>query len=174
MNKILLLASTFAFTLGVAAPALSHVTIEQREATIGGPTKVTFRVPHGCENQPTVTVRVLIPEGFIAAKPMPKPGWTLEVSQGDYAKPHDYFHNVKLSKGTKEISWKGNLPNDYYDEFVLSGFVSRDFKPDAMLYFPVIQECPSGAHRWIEVPAAGQGGSDLKEPAPGIKLVPRK
>lgn len=174
MNKALLLIPTLATAVAVASPALSHITLEQREAAIGGPTKLTFRVPHGCEEQPTVNVRVLIPEGFIAAKPMPKPGWTIEVSQGDYAKTHDYFHNVKLSKGTKEISWKGSLPGEYYDEFVVSGFVSRDFKPDSMLYFPVVQECPSGAHRWIEVPAAGQAGAELKEPAPGIKLVPKK
>jgi uncharacterized protein YcnI len=174
MNKTPLVISVLAAALSIASPAFCHVTLEQREATIGSPTKLTFRVPHGCEDQPTVTVRVLIPEGFIAAKPMPKAGWTLEVSQGDYAKSHDYFHNVKLSKGTKEISWKGNLPGEYYDEFIVSGFVSRDFKPDAMLYFPVVQECPSGAHRWIEVPAAGQSGSDLKEPAPGIKLLPKK
>lgn len=174
MNKTFLVVSTVAAALGVASPALCHVTLEQREAVIGAPAKLTFRVPHGCENQPTVTVRVLIPEGFIAAKPMPKAGWMLEVSEGDYANAHDYFHGVKLSKGTKEISWKGNLPNDYYDEFVVSGFVSRDFKVDAMLYFPVVQECPNGAHRWVEIPATGQSGSDLKEPAPGIKLVPKK
>jgi uncharacterized protein YcnI len=175
MNKTLLVVSTFTAALGIASPATSHVTLEQREATIGGPTKLTFRVPHGCEDQPTTTLRVLIPEGFIAAKPMPKPGWTLDVSQGDYAKAHDYFHGVKLSKGTKEIVWKGSLPNDYYDEFVVSGFVGRDFKADAILYFPVVQECPNGGvHRWVEVPAAGQNGSDLKEPAPGIKLMPRK
>lgn len=174
MTKALLFVPTFIAALGVAAPAFSHVTLEQREATIGSPTKLTFRVPHGCENQPTVKVRVLIPEGFIAAKPMPKAGWTLEVSQGAYAKSHDYFHGAKLSEGTKEISWKGNLPGDYYDEFVVSGFVSRDFKPDAMLYFPVVQECPNGAHRWVETPATGQSGSDLKEPAPGIKLLPKK
>jgi uncharacterized protein YcnI len=175
MNKTLLVVSTFAAALGVASPALCHVTLEQREAAIGGPTKLTFRVGHGCEKEPTVTLRVLIPEGFIAAKPMPKAGWTLDVSQGDYAKAHDYFHGVKLSNGTKEIAWKGNLPNDYYDEFVISGFVSRDFKADTVLYFPVVQECPNGGvNRWVEVPSAGHSGADLKEPAPGIKLVPRK
>jgi uncharacterized protein YcnI len=44
-----------------------------------------------------------------------------------------------------------------------------------VLYIPVVQECPNGGvHRRVEVPAAGQSGADLKEPAPGIKLVPRK
>lgn len=156
-----------------APSAVAHVTIEQQEATIGGPTKITFRVPHGCEEQPTVKLRVLIPEGFIAAKPMPKAGWTLEVSQGSYAKSHDYFHGVKLSEGTREISWKGNLPSEYYDEFVVSGFISKDFSPGS-LYFPVIQECPNGSHSWIEIPKAGQSAHDLKEPAPVVQLKARQ
>ena len=174
MNKTPFSLSVFIASLALAAPALSHVTLEQREGTIGAPTKLTFRVPHGCEDQPTLKVRVLIPEGFIAVKPMPKAGWTIGVSEGAYTKTHDYFHDAKLSKGAKEISWEGSLPNEYYEEFVISGFISRDFKPDVMLYFPVVQECANGAHRWVEIPAAGKSGSDLKEPAPGIKLVPRK
>jgi uncharacterized protein YcnI len=36
-------------------------------------------------------VRVQIPEGGIAAKPMPKPSWTLDKVKGAYAKPYDYF-----------------------------------------------------------------------------------
>jgi len=165
---------THALALGLillaVKPAFSHVTIEQQDATIGGPTKITFRVPHGCEDQPTVTLRVLIPEGFIAAKPMPKAGWTLDVSQGAYEKPHDYFHNVKLSEGAKEISWKGSLPSEYYDEFVVSGFISRDFAPGTMLYFPVVQECPNGSHSWVEIPKTGQSAYELKEAAPAVRL----
>jgi uncharacterized protein YcnI len=77
---------------------------------------------------------------------------------------------VKLSEGVKEISWKGNLPNDYYDEFIVSGFVSKDFAPGTILYFPVVQECSSGSHSWVEIPKAGQSSHDLKEPAPGLQL----
>jgi len=160
----------FVAGVSVASSGFAHVTIEQPEAMIGGPTKITFRVPHGCDEQPTVKLRVLIPEGFIAAKPMPKAGWTLEISQGAYAKSHDYFHGAKLSEGATEISWKGNLPSEYYDEFVVSGFVSRDFSPGAVLYFPVVQECPNGSHSWVEIPKGGQSGHDLKEPAPGLRL----
>jgi uncharacterized protein YcnI len=167
-SGISLLALAAALTL--AAPAWAHVTLEQQEATIGGPTKLTFRVPHGCGDQPTVKLRVMIPEGFIAAKPMPKAGWTLEVSHGAYAKSHDYFHGVKLSEGTKEITWSGNLPNDYYDEFAISGFISKDFTAGTMLYFPVVQECPNDSHSWVEIPKAGQSGHDLKEPAPSLRL----
>jgi uncharacterized protein YcnI len=42
------------------------------------------------------------------------------------------------------------------------------------LYFPVVQECDGTADRWIEIPAAGQDEDALENPAPGIKLLPKK
>ena len=49
-------------------------------------------------------------------------------------------------------------------------FVASDLQPGQTIYLPVVQECEKGAHRWIEIP--GQG-SDLPEPAPELKLVPK-
>ena len=158
----------------IAAPTLAHVTLEQREATIGAPVKLTFRVPHGCGDQPTLKVRVRVPDGVIAVKPMPKAGWSLEAVKGNYAKTYEFFHGAKLSEGVVEIAWTGKLPDAYYDEFIVSGFVASDLKAGTRLYFPVVQECEQGSHRWIEIPAPGQSGHDLKEPAPGLDLVPKK
>ena len=45
-------------------------------------------------------------------------------------------------------------------------------KPGATLYFPTVQECQTGVHRWIEIPAAGQQWHDLAEPAPFVRLTP--
>jgi hypothetical protein len=36
------------------------------------------------------------------------------------------------------------------------------------LYFPAVQECQQGTHRWIEIPAVGQKRDDLREPWSGI------
>ena len=41
-----------------------------------------------------------IPEGLIVAKPMPKPGWQVELNEGDYAKSYDYF-DTPVTKGVK-------------------------------------------------------------------------
>ena len=142
-----------ALTLCTAgAPSYAHVTLEQREATLGAPTKLTFRVGHGCGESPTIKVRVRIPEGVIAAKPMPKPGWSIDTVKGKYAKTYEFFHGAKLSEGVTEIAWSGKLPDAHYDEFVVSAFVAADLKP-GRLYFPVVQECEQGVHRWIEIPA---------------------
>ena len=157
-----------------AVPALAHVTLEQREASVGSTYKAVFRVPHGCEGKPTNAVRVRIPEGFFAVKPMPKPGWTLEKIVGAYEKTY-LNHGTPLSEGVKEVVWSGgNLPDDEYDEFELRGSIAGDLEPGSTLWFPVVQECPDGAtERWIEIPAEGQSSGDLDMPAPGVRLTER-
>ena len=117
--------------LGAASAALfvsaasAHVTLEVKEARVGAPYKAVLSVPHGCEGTATTTIRVRIPEGMIAVKPMPKPGWKIDTVKGKYEKTYSYFHGAKLSEGVTEISFSGgNLPDAYYDEFVFSGFLA--------------------------------------------------
>ena len=49
---------------------------------MGAPYKAVLRVPHGCEGAATIALRVRIPEGMIAVKPMPKPGWKIDTVSG--------------------------------------------------------------------------------------------
>jgi uncharacterized protein YcnI len=105
---------------------------------------------------------------------MPKPGWKLETVKGKYAKEYDNY-GTKLTEGVKEVIWSGgSLPDEWYDEFVLRGSLAPDLDTSAMLYFPVVQECDKGAHRWIEIPAAGKTADDYESPAPGLKLLPKQ
>ena len=157
----------------VVSPASAHVTLEKRQAPVGSYYKAVFAVPHGCAGSPTVKLRVQIPEGVIGIKPMPKPGWTLDMVKGKYATEYE-LHGSKLSEGVKEVVWSGGkLPDDHYDEFVMSTFLTGGLKPNSTLYFPVVQECEQGVSRWIDIPAGGAGGQghDSKTPAPGLKLI---
>lgn len=160
--------------LGTAS-AFAHVTLETQEAPVGTTYKAVLRVPHGCEGKATVRIRVQIPEGVIAVKPQPKPGWTLEKVKGKYEKSYDYY-GTPTSEGVKEISWSGgSLPDDEYDEFVMRTYLTEGLVPDTTLYFPVVQECTDGAaERWIEIPEAGKSADDYETPAPGVKLLPKK
>ena len=157
-----------------ASPAAAHVSLETKQATVGASYKAVFTVPHGCKGSPTVKIRVQIPEGVIAVKPMPKAGWTIDVVEGKYAGEYDY-HGSKLSSGVKEVAWSGGkLTDQHYDEFVVQTFLTGSLKPNTTLYFPVVQECETGVSRWIDVPAEGAGHShDGKSPAPGVKLMPK-
>jgi periplasmic copper chaperone A len=162
-----------ALAMFAASSASAHVTLENRQATIGTYYKAVFAVPHGCAGSATVKIRVQIPEGVIAVKPMPKPGWNVEAIKGKYAADYDY-HGTKLSEGVKEVVWSGGkLPDDNYDEFVVSTFLSGGLKPNTTLYFPVVQECEQGVSRWIDIPDEGSAAHDSKSPAPGIKLMPK-
>jgi uncharacterized protein YcnI len=157
----------------MASSASAHVTLESRQATIGAGYKAVFAVPHGCAGSATTKIRVQIPEGVIAVKPMPKAGWNVEVIKGKYAAEYD-FHGTKFSEGVKEVVWSGGkLPDDFYDEFIVSTFLTGALKPDTVLYFPTVQECEQGVSRWIEIPEGDHAAHahDSKWPAPGVKLL---
>src|SRR5579875_3639109 len=138
-------------------PAFAHVTLDQRETAVGAPYKAVFRVPHGCDGSTTVKLTVQIPEGVIAVKPMLKPGWQIDFKRGAYSRSYSYFHGAKFTEGITEVTWSGGrLPDAFYDEFVLSVFIAGELPAGQTLYFPVVQECEHGAHRWVEVPTPGK------------------
>jgi uncharacterized protein YcnI len=171
-------ASSFlliALTTLAASSASAHISLENRQATIGADYKAVFAVPHGCGGSATIKIRVQIPEGVIAVEPTPKPGWDVDVIKGKYSGEYDY-HGTKLSEGAKEVVWSGGeLPGHSRDEFVISTFLTSALKPNTMLYFPTVQECEQGVSRWIEMPAEGQAdhGHEGKWPAPGVELMPK-
>ena len=172
MLRQLLLGAVGAIAL--ICPASAHVTLENREAPVGAGYKAVLRVPHGCEGTATTSVRVRIPDGVIGVKPMPKPGWTLTTVTGKYPKTYNLFH-AKVSEGVTEIAWSGGkLLDSYYDEFIFQANLTDDLTAGKVLYFPVVQECEKGVHRWIEIPAEGKGAGDYREPAPGLKLLPKR
>lgn len=170
MSPILKPVSAAALLLLAVSPALAHVSLEKSEAPRGKSYKAVLKIPHGCKGEPTHTVRVEIPEGYIGVKPMPKAGWKIKTTSGPYAQSYSYYHGP-ISEGVKEVVWSGgDLPDDYYDEFIASGFVARELKADA-LYFKVTQECANGEERWVDIPAAGGNPHDLKAPAAVLKIA---
>ena len=172
LNLSLLIAA-----LGLAAfsaPASAHITLATQEATVGASFKAVLVVGHGCGAEATTSMRVQIPDGFYNVKPMPKAGWTVETVIGAYAHPYSN-HGTEMTEGVTEISWSGgNLPDEFYDEFVFRGTLAADLPTGQKIYFPVVQECEGATMRWIEIPAAGQDEDALEDPAPGLKLLPKK
>ncbi|MGV8953217.1 MAG: YcnI family protein [Cypionkella sp.] len=148
--------------------AFAHITLETPEAPAGSTYKAVLRVPHGCSGSATTAIKVQIPEGFFNVKPMPKAGWTLATTKGAYAKGYDLY-GAQVSEGVKEITWSGgNLPDEFYDEFVFRGLLAGAVS-GTPVYFPVVQSCGSGEEAWIEIPVDGQPEPEL--PAPGLKIT---
>jgi uncharacterized protein YcnI len=165
------LAALGAAALVLASPALAHVTLETPQATAKSTYKAVLRVPHGCAGAATLKVRVQIPEGFIGVKPMPKAGWTLDIVKGKYDGSYE-LHGNTVTEGVKELSWTGNLPDDYYEEFVFRGTLTDAFAAGSTVYFPVVQQCEGDkTERWIEIPADGKSADDYEQPAPGVRIV---
>ena len=168
MIRFIAFAAIAATSLVVfAAPAFAHATLEVQEAAIGSGYKAVLRVPHGCGTEATHTVRVQIPEGFYNVKPMPKAGWDLATVTGSYERGYEN-HGTTLTEGVKEIVWSnGNLPNEWYDEFVFRGTFASTLEPGTF-YFPAVQECANGEEAWIDI--SGDEGAEM--PAPSVELVP--
>ena len=164
-------SSLMAFAMLAASPASAHISLESKQATIGSNYKAVFAVPHGCAGSATTKIRVQIPEGVIAVKPMPKPGWSVETVRAKYSMSYE-LHGATITEGVREVTWSGGkLADDNYDEFVLATFLTGSLKPNTTLYFPVVQECEQGVSRWIEIPQEGKPAHDSKSPAPGVKLI---
>ncbi|MDQ0456103.1 copper chaperone PCu(A)C [Rhizobium paknamense] len=164
----LLLAMPAAFA---ASQAMAHATFANGAVNPESYVSAVLQVPHGCDGKATTEVQVKLPEGFIAAKPQPKPGWELDLTKGKYEKSYDN-HGKPLTEGLVEVRWKnGNLPDDFYDTFVIYGKVSG-VQPGTALPFKVVQLCGADAKvAWDEIAPAGTNPHSLKSPAPLLMVA---
>ncbi len=159
-----------AVLIALSSPALAHVSFEMPQVTPSSTYKAVLRISHGCQGKPTLKVRVRIPEGIVAVKPMPKPGWTLETAKGSYVRAYQ-VRGETVSEGVTDIVWSGSLDDGYYDEFVFQAFFTDAYQPGATVHFPVVQECEKATEEWTQVPSAGEDPHSLASPAPGVKIV---
>ncbi|TDR93688.1 DUF1775 domain-containing protein [Enterovirga rhinocerotis] len=171
MSRSLFGSAVAAAALACISSASAHVFLDRPEAPARSQYRAVLQVPHGCKGSPTISVRVTVPEGMVGAKPMAKPGWSIETIRRPYAKPYAGPHGT-LTEGVREIVWSGGkLSADTFDEFTFSARLSDDLKPGETVHVPVEQTCETGAHRWVQIPAAGQSAHDLAEPAPALRIV---
>jgi uncharacterized protein YcnI len=167
MKPVILAA---ALLLAAAGTAYAHVTANPAEGPAESYFRTALRIGHGCSGAATTAVRVKIPDGVMSVRPQAKAGWAIEIKMRKLAKPVEIGHGRSVTETVDEIAWRGGpLSDKHFDEFGLS--MRLPAGAGQTLYFPVVQECEQGVHRWIEIPAAGQKWGDLKEPAPYIKLI---
>ncbi|TDR31276.1 YcnI family protein [Hydromonas duriensis] len=128
-----------------SAPVYAHVSAEPKQVVAGEYARIAIKIPHGCDDAPTNSVIVHLPEAFQNAKPMPKAGWDLKIREANLSEP--YENNGKIiTIFTSQIEWSGgSLPTDFYDEFVFYTKVSGSPKK---LYIPVEQKCGNKNIMW--------------------------
>lgn len=146
----------------------AHVVLETPVVYAGAYYKAVFKVSHGCDGSPTQQVMIEIPEGFKGAKPMVKASWDISIKKDKLQKPY-MSHGKKIEVDVTKIEWKnGNLPAEFYDEFVIVGQAPMEFGP---LYWKVTQICASGKLEWSEIPTDGKSLKDYKSPAALLKVI---
>ena len=141
--------------------------LAERTASAGAYYVATLRVAHGCDGSPTIGLRVQVPPDIVTARPMPKPGWKVEVIYEPLAQPITVEDHV-LTRRVKEVVWSnGVLPDEQFDEFSISLKLPDRSGP---VYFPVEQVCEVGRSAWVEIPLEGQATRHLRFPAPAVVL----
>ncbi|RAK67207.1 YcnI family protein [Phenylobacterium kunshanense] len=144
----------FALATFTAGATQAHVSIQPTTAAPGAYQVLRFGVGHGCSGDATTAVTIRIPPGTLAARPQPKPGWTLEVDrEGDVV---------------RAIRWRGGpLPADQFEEFVMLVHLPERAGP---LAFPALQTCGARDTLWGE--PTPPGGPRPRQPAPVVTLIP--
>lgn len=166
MNTILKRRAAL-LVLSMAAPwAMAHVVLAEPEALAGRNFKAALRIGHGCEGSATTGVRVLVPQGWLGAKPQAKMGWKVSVRQSTLAPPQ-VSHGKTVSEVVTSIEWTATsretaLQDAEFDEFV---FLSRLPDQEGTQWIKVLQTCEQGQIDWSETPAQGSSTRGLKSPA---------
>jgi len=166
MKTMISALATTAVAALAAGSAHAHASFANAPVQPESYVAAVLQVPHGCEGKATNEVQIKLPEGFVFAKPMPKPGWELEIIKGDYQKTYDN-HGTQVKSGPVEIRWKGgNLPDDNYDTFTINGKVSG-VEAGGALAFVTTQLCGTdGKVAWDEIAAPGVDPHSLNASGP--------
>lgn len=162
MRRLLPLIA-FAFT----APALAHIVIADPQAAAGTYHVASFRVGHGCNGSPTLSLRIEIPAAITNAKPQPKPGWIMRLERAPLPQPIAGENGIPQTQRVSAVTWMGRLDPDQFDEFRL---MLKLPATAGALYFPTLQRCQEGEAAWTMIPARGQAWHDVKQAAPVLDV----
>jgi uncharacterized protein YcnI len=178
MRKVLVRAGAalgggLAAVLLAAAPASAHVTVNPSNATQGGYTKLTFRVPNEKDSATTTTVEVNLPQDtpIASVSIKPTPGWTAAATRSKLDKPIK-SDDGEITEAVTKIVWTANSPDTAIQVGQFQEFdVSVGPLPEVdKIVFKALQTYSDGdVVRWIEEPASD--GKEPEHPAPTVKLA---
>jgi periplasmic copper chaperone A len=157
-----------AAALVLAPAAVAHVSANPSTAPADSFAVISLRVAHGCDEAPTTSLAVKIPDGIVEATPQAVPGWKADVVEGKLAAPVQ-LEGETINEGVKQVTWTGGplAPHEFTD-FGLS--VKLPNSPGKTLYFPTVQRCSGGkVTRWITITPPGAEEPDT--PAPAVQLT---
>lgn len=142
IRSLVLVIPLFAY-LAFAIPASAHVVVKPAQVGIGSFQTFTMGIPNEKDN-PTVAVRLVIPDGLKYVSPNVKPGWAVDI------KKEGTGEDAKVT----EIDWTGgNIPVGQRDDFYFSAQVPSN---EATLKWDAYQVYQSGEEvAWTQEPGKG-------------------
>jgi len=161
-----------ALTLGGAAAAQAHVTVNADTAEAGAYSVLTVSVPHGCDGSATTKVAIQIPDGINAVTPTRNSFYTVEKTMEQLETPITDSHGNEVTERVAEVVYTAStpLPADQRDVFELSLQLPEDAAGET-LYFPTVQTCEQGESAWVQIPADGQDPHELELPSPAVEVL---
>lgn len=173
MKKIASILGIFA--LFVAVTASAHVSVKPAEVGVAAFQTFTISVPTE-QDTPTISLRLVLPEGLEHVSPTVKPGWNIQlIHSSEMADSTEPGHEAE--EVVKEIVWTGgSIPAHFRDEFTFSARVPSS---ETTLIWKAYQTYRSGAAVAWELgpneqqPKKADGSSDYssKGPASITKVI---
>lgn len=165
-TKLTAAAVTIA-ALAVPAVAGAHVTISPKEIPAEGYSFVDVNVPHGCDESPTTSITVQLPDSVVGATPEVASGWDIKVKEGKLPKPIEQ-HGETITEGPREVTWSGgNLDAHQLQRFGMS--IQTAGTAGEPAHFKILQTCKEGETAWAEIPVEGE--EEPEAPAATVSLV---
>ncbi|WP_300264718.1 YcnI family protein [Microbacterium sp.] len=155
-----IITAALAAGLVLAAPAAAsaHVGVSPDTVEPDGSADLTFAFTHGCEESPTTSLRITMPEGLASVAPTVDSNWEIAVEHAD---------NGLVSAVTYTAVTP--VPSGLQATASMSVRLGED-APESLV-FPVVQQCESGVNEWVEVAEDGADPHDLDSPAPVVTVT---
>lgn len=146
--------------LAIAVPAMAsaHVTVSPDELAAGDHGVLTFAFSHGCEESPTTSLRITMPDGLASVAPTVDSDWSIDVERGD----DGLVSAVTYTAVTP-------VPNGLRG--AVSMGIGLDEDTPETLAFPVVQTCETGSTEWTQLAEDGEDPHSLDAPAPVVHVA---
>jgi len=146
--------------LVLAAPlaASAHVHVTPDASAAGSTTRLAFSFSHGCEDSPTTSMTITIPQGIDGVQPVLDGAWKISRELSTDGVPT----SVTFTAVTPVES--GIAASVALDVIFASSAANTS------VAFPVLQSCVTGSTDWSQVAAEGQTEDDLASPAPVVAV----
>lgn len=147
--------------LVITAPltASAHVGVSPDELVVGDHSVLTFSFSHGCDDSPTTSLRITMPEGLTSVAPTMDGDWTVAVERGD---------DGLISA----VTYTAVTPVPIDLRGAVSMAVGIDEETPDTLAFPVLQTCVDGSTDWSQLTEKGEDPHSLEAPAPVVSVSP--